>query len=268
MEYKGRSLISASFIFVGLLLPLRFPQYFWLIMAAVVLASALLTFWVFAEKPNLERIKEDWFTLLFVTVFTLASGVFGYLVVNPVVQALILGSTIVFLYFIFIVASRLKRNYTPSLFLRNIISMAAMLGAFFSIADLLRWISIYDSRFLSVSAIVLAFVSVFVISEFLFEVHGFEESVLYSLTLALTLSQIVWISSFWLISYPYSEKATSTGVPLPAIVGTVFFYLFWGISHHRLDNSLTKKILWEYIVISVTFILILFFTARWLPAVR
>jgi hypothetical protein len=166
-------------------------------------------------------------------------------------------------YYLYQVASRLKRGYTPSLFLRNIISFTAILGIFFAIADILRWVLVFDNRISQVMIIVLTFFSVFIICEFLFEAQGIEKSLLYSLVLSFVISQLVWISSFWLISYPQSERITVIGVPLPAILGTVIFYLFWGLSQHRLEEKLTRRVLWEYIFISSTFILILFLTAKW-----
>lgn len=268
MEHKGRSLISASFVFVGLLVPLRFPEYFWHIVIFVAACASLLTFWVFSEKPNLNRVKEDWFTLLFILVFTLNAGVFAYLIPHPIVQALLLGSIGFSVYFIYQVASRLKRNYNPSLFLRNVVSIFSMLGVFFSISNVLRWASISDNTLTQIFIIFSAFFAIFIISEFLFEVHGFESSLLYSLTFSFIVAQITWISSFWLISYPASEKAISIGVPLPAVVGTVFFYLFWGLSHHRVEGTLSRRVLWEYILISTIFLIILFLTAKWLPQVR
>jgi len=267
LEHKGRSLILACFVFLGFLFPLRFPDFFWPIIAGVSAMASILTFWVFGEKPNLNRVKEDWFTILFVFGFVLNAGIFGYLVSHPIVQALLLGTAGFLIYFIFLVASRLKRGYTPSLFLRNVTSIIAMLGVFYSISNVLRWVSVWDSRISQIGILVIAFVSIFLISEFMFEVHGFESSVLYSLSLSFIIAQIVWLSSFWLISYPASEKAVSTGVPLPAVVGTVYFYLFWGISHHRLEGTLTRKVLGEYVLISVFFLLILFLTAQWLPAI-
>lgn len=250
---------------MGLLLPLRFPGYFWLIIILTALFGALLIFWVFAEYPNIKRLKEDWFTIVFTFIFTTSLGVFSYLVPNPIVQALLLGTTGVFVYFIYIVAGRLKRGYTPSLMLRNISSFAAILGVFFSTASILRWVLVTNSHLAQAGLIFLTFVAVFVISEFLFEAQGFESSLLYSLAIAFGFTQILWISSFWLISYPASIRITNIGVPLPAIFGTIFFYLFWGLSHHRLETSLSRRVLWEYILISGLFVTILFATAKWLP---
>jgi hypothetical protein len=265
MEHKARSLISSSLVFLGLLVPLRLPQYFWYLIIGTALLGALLTFWVFGESPSLRRIKEDWFTIVFTLFFILAIGVFGYLVPHPIVQAIILGSSSFFVYFIYIVASRLKKNIAPSLFLRNLVTLASILGVFFSVSSVLRWILVADSPISQIILILVTFLSVLVISEFLFEVQGFERSLLYSLTISFAISQIVWISSFWLVSYPQSIRVTNIGVPLPAIIGAVFFYLFWGLSHHRLDQTLTKRIMWEYILIAGMFIGILVLTAKWLP---
>jgi hypothetical protein len=68
-----------------------------------------------------------------------------------------------------------------------------------------------------------------------------------------------------LVSYPQSNHITNVGVPLPSILAAIFFYLFWGISQHRLEETLTRRVLWEYILISTFFIAILFATTQWLP---
>lgn len=265
MELRAKSLVASLAIFLSLLFPLRFPELFWYILAATCVIAAFLTFWIFKEKPNLKRIKEDWFTIVFLIVFISSSTIFAYLVPNPVIQALLLGSTGFFVYFIYIVASRLKRNYNPSLFLRNAISLASFLAIFYSISDVLRFILTVDQKAAQLIVIVLTMLLVFVISEYLFEVQGFEKSLLYSLTLSFAIMQIVWLSSYWLVSYPPGTASSLAGVPLPAILGSVFFYLFWGLSHHRLEGTLTRKIIIEYVLISLIFSGVIFITTKWLP---
>lgn len=265
MDHKGRSLISASAVFLTLLFPLRLPQFFWPILFFSAFLAAMMVFWVFGEKPSFKRFKEDWFTIVFIFVFAGSMGTFSYLVPNPLVQALLLGATGSFVYFFYQVASRLKRNYTPSLFLRNITSLGALLGIFFSVSNALKWMTVSEATWAPLVMMVMVFALVFVISEFLFEAQGFEKSLLYSLVISFGLTQLVWLSSYWLINYPDSIKATNIGVPLPAILATIFYYLSWGLSHHRLEGSLSKKVLWEYLFISIIFVVILFSTAKWLP---
>jgi len=265
MDHKAKSLIIASGVFLGLLLPLRFPQYFWSIAIAVALVSALSVFWIFNEKPNLARLKEDWFAIIFLFVFVMSLGVFAYTMPHPFFQALILGTTGFFVYYILQVASRIKRNYTPSFFLRNIIAMASILAVFFAASDISKWMMSSPSKTIQILSIVLMFVVTFIICEFMFEIQGYDRPVLYSLIIAFLISQIVMISSFWIVTYPQTKEAINIGVPLPAVFAAVYFYFFWGVSHHRLEGTLTRRILWEYTFIGLLFLLVLIFTAQWIP---
>jgi len=265
MDYRVKSLIIATLTFLGLLSPLRFPEFFWYILPIISLGSALSVFWVFGERPNLNRFKEDWFAIVFVFLFIASLGVFAYTLPHPLFQALVLGSTGFFIYNIMQVASRIKRGYTPSLLLRNIITIASMLAVFFTVSNLTKWIMSSDLRLERLLAIFLSFVFVFIICEFLFEIQGYDRPLLYSLVISFVVTQITWLSSFWVVAYPQSERAVNLGVPLPAIIASVYFYLFWGISHHRLEGNLTRKILWEYVLIASFFTITLILTAEWLP---
>lgn len=265
MELKARSLISASGIFLALLLPLRFPEFYWYILAGTCLLATALVFWIFGEKPSFKSLKEDWFTIIFLIIFVANSATFAYLAQHPLVEALLLGSVGLFVYFIYIVASRLKKGYSPALFLKNVISISTILAIFYSVANALRYALTVDVRLSQLFILAFTFISVFVVCEFLFEVQGIEKSLLYSLTLAFAITQIVWISSYWTVNYPSSEKLALIGVPLPAVISGVFFYLFWGLSHHRLEGNLTRKVIIEYILISGLFFGILMLTTKWLP---
>jgi hypothetical protein len=265
MEHKARSIISTAIIFLGMVMPLGFPKLFWFIAPICALVAALLTFWVFEEKPSIKRIKEDWFTILFVGFYSLSLVLFSYLAPNPIVQGILVIISAFSMYYVYTVASRLKRGYTPALYLRNVISIIALVGVFASLSNVLRWATYFDNSYIELAVIFGSFVSVFIISEFLFEAQGIERSLLYSLVLSFGVSQICWLSSFWLISYPQSLRITNLGVPLPAIFSTVYYYLFWGLSQHRIEGTLTRKVLWEYIVIASSFSAILFLTAQWMP---
>lgn len=265
MELKARSIISASAIFLALLLPLRLPEFYWYILAGVCTMAAFLVFWIFNEKPSLKRFKEDLFTIVYLVVFIGNSATFAYLIQHPLVQALILGSIGLFVYFIYLVASRLKQGYKPALFLRNVISISTLLTIFYAVANGLRYGLVLDVRMASLFVLLFTFASVFVICEFLFEVQGIEKSILYSLVLAFSITQIVWIASYWSVNYPSSEKLALSGTPLPAVISAVFFYLFWGLSQHRLEGNLTRKVIVEYLLIAGLFFGILMLTTKWLP---
>lgn len=265
MEHRSRALVSSVAIFLGLLLPLRFPAYFWYILGALIVVNIAAVFWVFDELPNRKRIREDWFSIVFNIAFIVIAGSFSYSVANPFVQAILLGATGFAIYFSLLSASRLKRGYTPSLIIRNVMSLAAILGIFMAISDILRWASVSTAGYTQSAVLFLSFIAVFIVSEFQFEVQGIERSLLYSLVLSFGITEVVWVSSYWLVSYPQSSHITNLGVPLPAILSAIFFYLFWGIGQHRLEGTLTRRVLWEYIIISIAFVALLFVTTQWLP---
>lgn len=91
----------------------------------------------------------------------------------------------------------------------------------------------------------------------------------YAFVCSLLGTEVAWASCMWIVNYPVisvQEKANLGGTPLPAILLTIIFYFLWGILFHKLDNSLTKKVLTEYIFIATLFITVLLITAKWLPA--
>lgn len=265
MDHKAKSLIIASGVFLGLLVPLRLPDLFWVIAGAVALLSALSVFWIFGERPNLTRLKEDWFAIVFLFVFVMSLGIFAYTMPHPLFQALVLGSTGFFVFYILQVATRIKRNYTPSFFLRNVIAMASILALFFATSDATKWMMSTSSLAIQFVAVLAVFAVTFIVCEFMFEIQGYDRPILYSLIIAFLITQIVLISSFWIITYPQTQSATNIGVPLPAVFASVYFYFFWGVSHHRLEGNLTRRILWEYTFIALLFMIVLIFTAQWLP---
>lgn len=266
MDHKPKSLIVGSAVFILLLLPLRLPFLFWQILILTAFLGSISLFWILDEKPNVKRFLEDWFVILFLFIFIISLGLFSYLLPHPAARALVLGSTGFFVYYILQVSSRIKRGYTPSLFLRNIITVASTLLMFFSVSNIFKFTMVYSERIFQILAIVSIFLITFLVCEFLFEIQGYKRPVLYSLVISFLISQICWFSSYWVVSYPQSEHVTNVGLPLPAIIVSIYFYLFWGIAHHRLEGNLTRKVLWEYIIIAISFLLILVLTANWIPS--
>jgi len=63
------------------------------------------------------------------------------------------------------------------------------------------------------------------------------------------------VSAFFFVYF----KHNSTGQVLSAALGSVY-YTFWGISHHLLENRLTKLIALEYILVGVFVFFLLFAT--------
>jgi hypothetical protein len=65
-------------------------------------------------------------------------------------------------------------------------------------------------------------------------------SITYALFAALVVTEVSWILCFWPIEYFFSS-----------ILLTVVFYALWGLTHHQLENTLTSKLVVEYLLIGV-----------------
>jgi len=72
-------------------------------------------------------------------------------------------------------------------------------------------------------------------------------ALIYSLVIALILSEIVWVLCFWPLEYFYS-----------GLLLTIVSYIFWGVSHHQLENTLTRKLILEYLIIGIIIFILIF----------
>jgi hypothetical protein len=118
------------------------------------------------------------------------------------------------------------------------------------------------------------FLLFYLVSSFLTWENGADEDIKklrpYNIVNSLLGAEVAWISSLWIVNYPVmaiSEKANLGATPLPATLLTIIFYFLWGIIFHKLDGSLTRRVLSEYTLIAFLFIAVLLATARWLPII-
>jgi hypothetical protein len=90
----------------------------------------------------------------------------------------------------------------------------------------------------------------------------------YLLVLSLLASEFSLFGLIWIVNYPVyssSERVSLAGLPLPAIILTLIFYFVWGIFSHKIDKSLTRSVIIEYILLTAVFVFVLLVTAKWLP---
>jgi len=158
----------------------------------------------------------------------------------------------------------LKRREEDPIASRNFISMASLIIVFLSLADLINIYIFYQlPKFIFLG---LVFAVIFLITVFLFKIYDLfsKKNLIYVFLAAFSTMEIVWAGSFWLVNYSKS-KLGEIGVPFLSIATLVFYYSFWGIVHHKMTNTLTKKVLTEYALVSGLILLILFITTNWLP---
>ncbi len=88
----------------------------------------------------------------------------------------------------------------------------------------------------------------------------------YSLVLALILSETALLAGFYLERYPSiykTENASSMSIVTLPLFLVVIYYMLYGLMIHKLEKRLVPRVLMEYVGISVVIMATLFITIKW-----
>lgn len=237
---------------------------FWIIFLLMTITmlygiSKILTLKGFGEY------LKNWHLLAFPFLYLTGAIFFLSLLRNVYFQIVTLVMFTISSRFLFGAMRKLvARREKPLLASKNLVSMIGLLVIFLLLTDITNVAIIL--KFSVYLLMVLVFFAVMAVSYFLYWQYRDVDrnSFLYISLISFVLTEISWASSFWIVSYPSFEIGT-LGVPVFALISLIVYYCFWGIAHHKLDESLTKKILLEYAMISGIIIAIILFTADWMP---
>lgn len=263
LEKKEITLLGLQFL--GIIALFFSEKLFLPLFVANILLLVFSVLWIYDTKFNLEEIKKNWLFILMPLLYFVSTIFFMNSIKNIVLQVLLLGAYVISNYFLIrhIDFIRIEKEESPTSS-RNIVNMILLLMVFLTTVDLLNAYIFYKLPL--ILFLVLVFISVSFITYFLFLQYKILErkSMIHIFFSAFAVTEIIWLGSFWLVNYPAS-KIGELGIPVLAVISVVSYYTFWGISHHKLTNTLTKKVLTEYIMISVVLILIILFTTKWIP---
>lgn len=259
MPNKFLALITSLLLVSCLILLNRKIEWFFWISLVLFFIMAGSVFLVL--KPKISNVifwelRKDLFfwKVLFLGMFFLFGGVIFFLILkNPLYKNIFLFLTLI-LWFLFFLKIEKRKNFFLSEYLILISSFFWFVGL--SVIPFYAEMNLWLFTFL-IGAItfILSFLF-FLWSQDLFTKETLNFFVLYSVILALLNFQIAWVIGY---------------LPLGYIVnGTIFFlsfFTFLGIVKEYLQKNLSRKIFFEYLGISLTFLLILFLTAQWKPVI-
>ena len=225
----------------------KFIWWFFIIFILIILISLLWTVGLPFRKWFSREIITHSSYLVLPFIFTTTSLLFLSLIRSAILQQLFIFGSTLFFYIILIgirgVILNLDYKIKPRL-TYNILSLSTLISSFLIYS--LVWAFFRDLS-LPVWLVLLIF---FFITVLLFYqiFHLFcslrRRSIIYAIFSALVIIEVVWILCFWPIEYYF------LGVLL-----TIVFYVLWGMIHHKLENKLNRKIIIEYLIVS----LIIFF---------
>lgn len=272
-----KSLLNTALIGAVYLLALLLPDYFVYIDLAMVLLVILIWRLFFNVKLSFSGVVDKAKFLTLPLVFNVGALYLTTIFFQTTAKVIILFFLLLANYFLWI---SLRKVYNLSdraaVLHRNVLIVISFLSVFLGSTTIFRLYMLLDtsgSRGIYQSLlVVLIFVLFYLVSSFLIWENGADEDQKklkpYNVVCSLLGAEIAWISSIWIVNYPViatQERANLGGTPLPAVLLTIVFYFLWGIVFHKLDNSLTRKVLTEYVFIATIFITVLLATARWLP---
>lgn len=271
-EIYKKSLIFSIILGIEYFLMARIGEAFIYVSLAVLFSIVFYSLNFFKISKNN---KENYKFLILPLLFNVGASYYLSIInISPV--RLLLGAAIVIGNFYLFVALKKVQNLQEkaAVFYRNLIislsfiTLLLTLSAIFKTYVFLSTSILYDFLpilvVLSVSGI-FYFLSYFLAWEYGINTKKFMP---YNLVGTLLFGELSLIGLIWVVNYPVfasSQRASLGGLPIHAILLTVVFYLIWGIISHKMDRSLTRKVMTEYLGISILFILILLATTQWLP---
>ena len=276
-KLSKNSLIFTGALGLSYVAALFLPKYF--IYEVITLTITIVFAWrVFFEvKPNKQSIIEKMRFLTLPLIFNLGALYLTTIFFQVPAKGVISVLAVITNYYLWI---SLRKVYNLSekaaIFNRNILIIISFISVYLGSTIFFRLYMLFSTSTsrstYQLLLVIFVFGLFYIISSFLTWSNGSIDNQKklrpYNVIISLLGAEAAWVSSIWIVNYPViatQEKATLGGSPLPAVLLTIIFYFLWGIIFHKLDHSLTKKVLTEYILISIIFIIVLLSTARWLP---
>ena len=272
-----KSLISSLVIAVPYILVIFSPNIFMYAMFLLIVSIVIAWAYTFGVRFKLASLREKLKFLILPLIFNIGAVYLTTIFFQDFVKIIIAAIVAIANYFLWTSLAKVY-NLTSrvALFHRNILIVISFMTVFLGSTTVFRLYMLFSTSksivYFQLLLTLLIFGLFYSISSFLTRVNGADEDVKklrpYNVVNSLLGAEIAWVGSLWIINYPViaiQEKANLGGTPLPAILLTIIFYFLWGIIFHKLDKSLTRRVLTEYIFVAILFISVLLATARWLP---
>jgi hypothetical protein len=274
-QLQKNSLIFS--IFLGILYGLLsiFPENFLPLLIIILISTAGYILYYFQMRLDRLSIAENGKFLIIPLLFNFGSVIF----VNGLFQLylrIIFTVVIVLSEYFLLVALKKVQNQQEraALHQRNLLISVTFFSLFLSLSALFKaYVLLTNTKYSllpMVGLILLVGMIYYFLSYFLSWEYGInpKKFFIYNLTGAFLAMESTLFGTLWIINYPIfssEERASLGGFPLPAIILTILFYFIWGVTSHKMDKSLNKRVLMEYIIITTVFLLVVFSTAKWLP---
>ena len=231
------------------------PLFFWLFFSLFIVLISASIFWAMG-LPIKKWLSKEFFKHSVYLILPLAffiSGNIFLILLESYKQIIIIAYVIIF--FLIMMGIRgiilnLEYKIKPRL-TYNILISTTIITAFLGYATI--WAFYFYFYFYFNFSVYLMLSLIFIFTAILFyqliHLTGIlgMRTFIFALIASLLITEIAWLISFWPVEYIFS-----------ALLILVCFYVMWGVMHHKFEETLTKRLLFEYLIIgSVKFFILL-----------
>ncbi|MDD5693285.1 MAG: hypothetical protein PHU86_02350 [Patescibacteria group bacterium] len=274
---QKRSLILSIILAFQYGAMIQFPNSIFVLMLSMPLTICIGLIYVFGLNIKKTELIDNLRFLILPALFNFGAVFFiRYMTQSIMAYVLVILAFLANFYLFIALKKVFNLEDRAAVFQRNIIISASFLSIFLSISAFYRFFVSYsaDSKYkIPLIVIVIAVAGVFyLVSYFLAWENGIDLKKYwpYNLVTSLMAAEVAWVSSIWIVNYPtFSsyEKANLGGTPLPAVILVITFYFIWGVISHKASRTLTKNVMFEYILLTIIFLAVLFLSTKWLPQI-
>lgn len=276
-DIQKKSIIISTLLLINYYLVSSYQSLFFYLFLGLMILVVGFSLYFFNIKWKKDQILEEGKFLILPILFNLGSVFYIASLFQPVTRFAFSLLVAIANYYLFIAIKKVQNlEERAAIFQRNILVSLSFVTLLLTLSAIFRWYVLLTNTaiyiYLPILLVVLVGLIFYFLSYFLAWENGInlKKFLPYNLVNTFLAAQITLISIIWIVNYPVFstlEKSNLGGLPLPAIYLTITFYFIWGIISHKMDKSLSRKVMTEYVIITLLFLLVLITSARWLPII-
>lgn len=242
-------------------------NFIYFLLFALVINTLTVTYLL---KFNIKMIRRKWDYYILPTLHVIGVFFFISFFVNPLVKFFIVLLFGISMYVIHqSLSSCLKKDIALPIESRNVLTILSMVTIFFCSVLIFNFYSYWEAGPLVLA--LLHFIVIYGINHFLLKqmlVAPNLYSSLYNFIISLVVAETAFVLNYWSVNYPgYNPNKlfAHLGVPVGSMMVLIVYYCLWGLTYYLIEGRLTKKVMYEYLLISFIAFVFVLLTTRWIP---
>lgn len=262
------AIISSLSLYLATMRPVFNDLKFVYFLIFVLFLNTLVIIYLLRFKFREMKSNWDYFIL---PIFHII-GVFFFIsfFLNPLIKLIIIFGFGISMYVIHqSLLACYKKDNVLSIEGRNILTSLSMITIFFCSVLIFNLYFYWETDPLILA--LMHFVLIFGINHFLFKQMLSASNLyfnLYNFIISLVVAEAAFVLNYWSVNYPgYNiDRAFSyLGISVGSLIILFIYYCVWGLTYYLIEGRLTKKVMNEYLLVSIIGFIFIVLTTKWIP---